>query len=147
MRYLLYRRKSRYIFFYQKYRLLLWRTINIYTYERLCFHKKGLYCRLKVKIIVSSFYWKKWWEEMDSNHRSETQRIYSPPLLATQEPSHKMAGVGGFEPPKCRSQSPVPYRLATPQYYKTHKIVALPTKQFVKMVDKIGLEPMIYNYV
>ena len=94
MRYLLYRRKSRYIFFYQKYRLLLWRTINIYTCERLCFHKKGLYCRLKVKIIVSSFYWKKWWEEMDSNHRSETQRIYSPPLLATQEPSHKN-GWGG----------------------------------------------------
>ncbi len=27
----------------------------------------------------------------------------------------KMAGVGGFEPPECRSQSPVPYRLATPQ--------------------------------
>ena len=27
-----------------------------------------------------------------------------------------MAGVDGFEPSKCRSQSPVPYRLAIPQY-------------------------------
>ena len=27
-----------------------------------------------------------------------------------------MAGVVGLEPTKCRSQSPVPYRLATPQY-------------------------------
>ena len=27
-----------------------------------------------------------------------------------------MAGAPGFEPGKCRSQSPVPYRLATPQY-------------------------------
>ena len=26
-----------------------------------------------------------------------------------------MAGVPGFEPGKCRSQSPVPYRLAIPQ--------------------------------
>ena len=26
-----------------------------------------------------------------------------------------MAGVAGFEPGKCRSQSPVPYRLAIPQ--------------------------------
>ena len=27
-----------------------------------------------------------------------------------------LAGVEGFEPSKCRSQSPMPYRLATPQY-------------------------------
>ena len=27
-----------------------------------------------------------------------------------------MAGVDGFEPSECRSQSPVPYRLAIPQY-------------------------------
>ena len=27
-----------------------------------------------------------------------------------------MAGLGGFEPPKCQSQSLVPYRLATAQY-------------------------------
>ena len=26
-----------------------------------------------------------------------------------------MAGVGGFEPPECQSQSLMPYRLATPQ--------------------------------
>ena len=28
---------------------------------------------------------------------------------------HLVAGVTGFEPVKCRSQSPVPYRLAIPQ--------------------------------
>ena len=27
-----------------------------------------------------------------------------------------LAGLGGFEPPKCQSQSLVPYRLATAQY-------------------------------
>lgn len=27
-----------------------------------------------------------------------------------------LAGVVGFEPTKCRSQSPMPYHLATPQY-------------------------------
>ena len=32
----------------------------------------------------------------------------------------KMAGVAGFEPAGCRSQSPVPYRLATPQYKSNH---------------------------
>ena len=30
-----------------------------------------------------------------------------------------MAGVAGFEPTECRSQSPVPYRLAIPQLIKT----------------------------
>ncbi len=29
-----------------------------------------------------------WWREMDSNHRSETQQIYSLPPLATREPLH-----------------------------------------------------------
>ena len=29
-----------------------------------------------------------WWEKMDSNHRSETQQIYSLPPLATREFSH-----------------------------------------------------------
>jgi len=28
----------------------------------------------------------------------------------------KLAGVGGFEPPQCKDQNLVPYRLATPQY-------------------------------
>ena len=32
------------------------------------------------------------------------------------EPFQYMAGVDGFEPSECRSQSPVPYRLAIPQY-------------------------------
>ena len=33
---------------------------------------------------VSSF----WWREMDSNHRSKMQQIYSLPPLATREPLH-----------------------------------------------------------
>ena len=45
------------------------------------------------------------------------------PFSLPQKKNHKLvlffilAGVGGFEPPKCQSQSLVPYRLATPQYY------------------------------
>ena len=35
-----------------------------------------------------------------------------------------MAGVDGFEPSECRSQSPVPYRLAIPQYI-TRRILCL----------------------
>ncbi len=41
---------------------------------------------------------------MDSNHRSETQQIYSLPPLATREFSHilfKMELVDGLEPPTC----------------------------------------------
>ncbi len=49
---------------------------------------------------------------MDSNHRSETQQIYSLPPLATRELLHiqlvkppyskvKMELVDGFEPPTC----------------------------------------------
>ena len=33
-----------------------------------------------------------WWERVDSNHRSETQQIYSLPPLATRELSHIGAG-------------------------------------------------------
>ena len=38
-----------------------------------------------------------WWEKMDSNHRSETQQIYSLPPLATREFSHYsfLYGAGG----------------------------------------------------
>ena len=58
-----------------------------------------------------------WWEKMDSNHRSETQQIYSLPPLATRELVHigsalircrypvllseKMELVDGLEPPTC----------------------------------------------
>ena len=53
-----------------------------------------------------------WWRRMDSNHRSETQQIYSLPPLATRELLHiqlvespyskvKMELVDGFEPPTC----------------------------------------------
>ena len=47
-----------------------------------------------------------WWEKMDSNHRSETQQIYSLPPLATREHSHiklkkKLELVDGLEPPTC----------------------------------------------
>lgn len=35
--------------------------------------------------------------------------------INTQHDIRKMAGVVGFEPTKCQSQSLVPYRLATPQ--------------------------------
>ena len=42
--------------------------------------------------------------------------------------SHILAGVGGLEPPKCQSQSLVPYHLATPQY-------------LIYVGWKMGLEP------
>ena len=47
-----------------------------------------------------------WWERVDSNHRSETQQIYSLPPLATREHSHiklkkKLELVDGLEPPTC----------------------------------------------
>ena len=47
-----------------------------------------------------------WWERVDSDHRSETQQIYSLPPLATREHSHiklkkKLELVDGFEPPTC----------------------------------------------
>ena len=41
---------------------------------------------------------------MDSNHRSETQQIYSLPPLATRELSHiqlYLELVDGLEPPTC----------------------------------------------
>ena len=41
-----------------------------------------------------------WWGGMDSNHRSETQQIYSLPPLATREPPH-MELVMGLEPATC----------------------------------------------
>ena len=37
---------------------------------------------------------------------------------------NKLAGVVGFEPTKCRSQSPVPYRLATPHRNSVSAAVA-----------------------
>ena len=43
-----------------------------------------------------------WWRRVDSNHRSETQQIYSLPPLATRELLHmKLELVDGFEPPTC----------------------------------------------
>ena len=50
-----------------------------------------------------------WWRRMDSDHRSETQQIYSLPPLATRELLHMqltpfkqtMELVDGFEPPTC----------------------------------------------
>ena len=47
-----------------------------------------------------------WWRRVDSNHRSETQQIYSLPPLATREFSHMnenkiMELVDGLEPPTC----------------------------------------------
>ena len=50
-----------------------------------------------------------WWERVDSDHRSETQQIYSLPPLATREHSHiklkkKLELVDGLEPPTCGLQ-------------------------------------------
>ena len=43
-----------------------------------------------------------WWRRVDSNHRSETQQIYSLPPLATRELLHiQLELVDGFEPPTC----------------------------------------------
>ena len=44
-----------------------------------------------------------WWRKVDSNHRSETQQIYSLPPLATRELLRIkfVELVDGFEPPTC----------------------------------------------
>ena len=43
-----------------------------------------------------------WWERVDSDHRSETQQIYSLPPLATRELLHiYLELVDGLEPPTC----------------------------------------------
>lgn len=44
-----------------------------------------------------------WWRRVDSNHRSETQQIYSLPPLATRELLHMklLELVDGLEPPTC----------------------------------------------
>ena len=44
-----------------------------------------------------------WWRRVDSNHRSETQQIYSLPPLATREllRIRLLELVDGFEPPTC----------------------------------------------
>ena len=43
-----------------------------------------------------------WWRRVDSNHRSETQQIYSLPPLATRELLRmQLELVDGFEPPTC----------------------------------------------
>ena len=43
-----------------------------------------------------------WWRRVDSNHRSETQQIYSLPPLATRELLHiPLELVDGLEPPTC----------------------------------------------
>ena len=42
-----------------------------------------------------------------------------PPKIKIQFPEKEtvfLVGAAGFGPTRCRSQSPVPYRLATPQY-------------------------------
>ncbi len=43
-----------------------------------------------------------WWRRVDSNHRSESQQIYSLPPLATRELLHlSLELVDGLEPPTC----------------------------------------------
>ena len=42
-----------------------------------------------------------WWGRTDSNHRSESQQIYSLPPLATRELPHLMELVIGVEPTTC----------------------------------------------
>ena len=52
-------------------------------------------------------------------------------------------GLVGFEPTRCRSQSPVPYRLAIAQYFK-YKIKKLATATFIAFLTKgwiQGFEP------
>lgn len=46
-----------------------------------------------------------------------------------------MAGVAGFEPTKCGSQSAVPYHLATPQYNSRRYLC-----------PEIGIEPIIFAF-
>ena len=54
------------------------------------------------KLVASTRLTTSWWRRVDSDHRSETQQIYSLPPLATRELLHmKLELVDGFEPPTC----------------------------------------------
>ena len=58
------------------------------------------------KLVASTRLTTSWWRRVDSDHRSETQQIYSLPPLATREHSHiklekKLELVDGLEPPTC----------------------------------------------
>ena len=51
-----------------------------------------------------------------------------------------MVGAPGFEPGKSRSQSPVPYRLATPQYMAAHTRIELVSSH--RQCDMLTFTPM-----
>ena len=43
---------------------------------------------MRIKKNLITFVMRFWWRKVDSNHRSETQQIYSLPPLATRELLH-----------------------------------------------------------
>ena len=65
----------------------------------------------------------KWWAQVDSDHRSETQQIYSLPPLATRECAHLLSRelrelelVNGLEPLTCWLQISCSTNWATPAF-------------------------------
>lgn len=101
---------------------------------------------------VRLFYW---WEEMDSNHRSLRQQIYSLLPLATREPS-QLELVIGIEPTTCWLQISCSANWATPAYifiwcletdsnhrHKDFQSYALPTELPRQALATLrGLEPL-----
>ena len=101
-------------------------------------NRPRLYCRISCMVPMVGF----------EPTRYCYQRILNPSRLPV--PSHRhMAVVVGLEPTKCRSQSPVPYHLATPQYIAVFPAVIQSTSckptnlsRGVKLVEQVkGIEP------
>ena len=102
-----------------------------------------LFQRLTLDFRPRCFYF--WLGRKDSNLWNARFRAW---CLTTWRRPNTMAGVVGFEPTECRSQSPVPYRLAIPQYLQDTIFVASPIKLFSKfLAGKTGLEPAIHKSV
>ena len=61
---------------------------------------------------------------------------------------HLVAGVTGFEPVKCRSQSPVPYRLAIPQEMVEEDRFELPNpKEQIYSLPRLASSLLLHKIV
>ena len=75
--------------------------------------------KLYASLSINSTFWKKKWAEVDSNHRSNLQQIYSLSPLATRESAHKifiLEPMIGLEPITCWLQVSCSANWATSAY-------------------------------
>ena len=92
------------------------RVSEYFTFAKQIFHSKAISLARRANFVEKSTHLSTgqmcaffWWEMVDSDHRSETQQIYSLPPLATREISHIKVHllwtlvelVNGVEPSTC----------------------------------------------